>query len=329
MSATRHATRHATRLVTAALVLGSGTLGFLPLAHASTVTTLTPSQEAWYQPNPTCAQASGCVTPATAPAAPPAAVPLSPYPAGSLHVGFVGGQETARTYLALPVGTLTGTLAAATLDVPLDITQADGSQAPETAKLQACLFTEAITPADGSIAAPPKVSCYASAPVTYVAMPTPHLHADLAPLAKGLLSSAGIALVPDATKVAQTDAWRVVFSAHSRVDAAKTQPATVTLTLEDRPTELEPGFTLPDDTGLGPIAPPVGTGFAPAPAVEAPAVEPPAVVPPVAVDTTPVAQPTIITLGYAYPAVWLLPLVFLVLVPLTARALTKDLAPVG
>ena len=73
------------------------------------------------------------------------------------------------------------------------------------------------------------------------------------------------------------------------------------------------------------VAPPVGTGFAPAPTPELPVVEqPPAVVPPA---TVPVALPRTITVGYAYPAVWLLPLVFLVLVPAAARALTKDLAP--
>ena len=32
-----------------------------------------------------------------------------------------------------------------------------------------------------------------------------------------------------------------------------------------------------------------------------------------------------ITVGYAYPAVWLLPLVFLVLVPVATKALTRDL----
>ena len=40
----------------------------------------------------------------------------------------------------------------------------------------------------------------------------------------------------------------------------------------------------------------------------------------------PVALPRTVTVGYAYPGVWLLPLVFLVLVPAAARALTKDLA---
>jgi hypothetical protein len=318
--------RHATRLLTAALVVGSGMLGFLPLAHASTTTTMTPSQEAWYQPNPTCAQASGCLTPAALPVALPAGIPLSPYPSGTLHVGFVAGQETARTYLALPVGFVTGTLVGATLDIPLDTAQADGSQSPETSKIQACLFTDPITQADGSIAAPPQPSCDTSAPVSYVAEPTPHLHADLAPLTQSLLTTTGIALLPDATKVAQTDAWRVVFSAHSRDDVAKTPPATVTLTLEE-PSSEEPGpVTLPDqdDAGLGGIAPPIGTGFALAPTTEVQTAVPTTLQPSLPV-TTPAALPR--TIGYAYPQVWLLPLLVLVMVRLAGSALTRDLTP--
>ena len=34
-----------------------------------------------------------------------------------------------------------------------------------------------------------------------------------------------------------------------------------------------------------------------------------------------------VTVGYAYPAVWLLPLAFLLVVPMVAGALTRDLAP--
>ena len=45
------------------------------------------------------------------------------------------------------------------------------------------------------------------------------------------------------------------------------------------------------------------------------------------VNAIPMVTPRTITVGYAYPAVWLLPLVFLVLVPVAARALTRDLTP--
>lgn len=323
--------RRTARGVLALLATGSLALGFAPLAHASGETTsLTPSAEAWYQPNPTCGLPSSCVgagaLPVAPPVQPPATAPTSPFPARTMHIGFAAGQETARSYLALPTAGLSGTLTAATLDVPLDVAQADGSQSPETAKVQVCLVLDAISPADGSIDPPPAVSCGSSVPAVYVAAPTPHLHADLTPLGADLLDAGGIALLPDATKAAQTDAWRVVFSAHDRTDAAKTAPAAVSLTL-DVPEDVVPETT-PLDTGLPAVAPPVGTGFAPAPAPQLPVAgaQQPTVVPPAA---APVALPRTVTVGYAYPAVWLLPLAFLVLVPAAARALTKDLTAVG
>jgi hypothetical protein len=318
------------RLVTAAFVLGSASFAFMPVATAASDTKLSPSREAWFQPNPTCAQASGCLAPGNLPVAPPVAVPLSPYPAGTMHIGYTGGQETARSYLALPVDSVTGLVRSASLDIPLDVSTADGSQLPETAKIQACLFTGDITTADGSIAPPPAPSCDDSAPVAYVATPAPHLHADLAAVKQGLLTSSGIALLPDGTKVAPSDSWRVVFSAHTRSDAAKTAPASVVLTLEDgrphQPTDT-PTVALPDSNNPGlSVAPPVGTGFAPAPAVNPPAdIAPSQAAAPIV--TNPVAQPQTVTVGYAYPAVWLLPLAFLILIPAAARALTKDLAP--
>lgn len=319
--------RNVIRLVTAALVGGSAAVCFLPLAHAATTSVLTPTQEAWYQPNPTCGAPSGCVSSGSLPAQPPAAVPTSPYPAGTMHIGFTAGQETARSYLALPLSGVVDTITGASLNVPLDTAQASGSQAPETAKLQACLFTGALTPAEGSTAAPPKAECGASAPVAYVATPTPHLHADLEPLLDGLPTAAGIVLLPDATKAAPSDAWRVVFSARTRTDAAKTAPATVTLTLADKPVDGGPV----DEPVLPPSAeaPPIGTGFAPAPTPQLPE-QPgaqPEFAPPTTAGSQPVAQPRFVTVGYAYPTVWLLPLAFLVLVPAAAKALTKDLTP--
>lgn len=334
--------RRLLRAAAASAVLGTAGLGFLPVALADTSqTTLTPTAEAWYQPNPTCAQASGCVTPGALPAAPPAAVPLSPYPAGTLHVGYTGGAETARSYLALPVDSVTGTLRAATLTVPLDIAEADGSTQPDTAHLQACLVTSPITPADGSVAEPPKISCDTHAVVKYLATPAPHLEADLAPLLQGLLTTDGIVLLPDGDTVTETDAWRVVFSAHNRADAAKTAPATITLTLDTGTAEIPvntPPATYvppPTDTGFPVIQPAGGTGFAAAP--EAPAFQSPAInnTPAVAAPGPPAAQPATnpvaqilrLPFGAAYPAVWLLPIALLVLVPYVGRALLSDLTP--
>jgi hypothetical protein len=319
--------RVAVRLLTASLMTASLGLAFMPVARAAE-TSVVPTKEGWYQPNPTCAQPSGCLTTGSLPAAPPVEVPTSPYPAGTMHVGWASSAETARAYLAFPLDTLTGTLTGAELDVPLDTAPADGDQQSSTAKIQACLVTGDITEADGSIAPPPAITCGTHAEVKYVATPTPHLHADLAPLLLGLPSTSGIVLLPDATKSADTEAWRVVFSAHDRADAAKTPPATLTLTLADErvvSTPEAPAVDLPGvstDTGFA-AAP--NTGFAPAPAVDPPTLIAPVAPPVAAAPTVPTAQT--VRFGYAYPGVWLLPLAFLVLVPLATKALTKDLAP--
>lgn len=319
------------RLVTAALVAGSAAVGFVPVAHADSTTALTPATSAWYQPNPTCAQASGCVTTGSLPVPPPVDVPLSPYPAGTLHVGYASKAETARSYLGFPVSSVDGTVTAGTLDVPLDTTSADGSLRPDTAHVQACLVSAPITPTEGSISPPPLASCDAHATLAYVATPTPHLHADLAPLLDGLLTTSGIALLPDASAVGASDAWRVVFSTPGRADAAKTDPPVLRLSVTPSSSdEVVPQapVDVPSAAPMGSVGSPAISGSLPGtslPGVTAPQVQAPTVQ--VQPQTAPVALPRTITVGYAYPVVWLLPLVFLVLVPMAGRALTTDLTP--
>lgn len=323
--------RTAIRLVTATFVVGSAAIGFVPLAQADTTTTIAPTTEGWYQPNPSCAAPVGCLTPSGLPAPTPA---TSPYPARSLHVGYTAGQETARTYLALPTAGTTLSLTAGHLTVPLDTAAADGDSNSATAKLQVCLTFKPIVAVDGSVDAPPKTDCTASAAMTYVATPAPHFEADLASLLDRLIGATGLALLPDGTQAKPSDSWRVVFSAHDRTDAAKTAPASIALTMEDPPTAPSAegqGAPLPDSgtPDFTAVAPPVGTGFAPGPAVDAPVVTgpAPAVVPSTTTGPVTVTQPRLITVGYAYPAVWLLPLGFLLLIPTVARALTRDLTP--
>jgi hypothetical protein len=323
--------RAAVRLLTAGLVAGSTGLAFVPVAEAAD-TSIVPATEAWYQANPTCAQPSGCLTTGALPVPPPVELPTSPYPAGTMHVGWASSAETARSYLAFPIDTVTGTLTGAELDVPLDTATADGDQQSATAKIQVCLVTGEIVRVEGSISPPPAVSCAAHADVTYVATPTPHLHANLAPLLLGLPTTSGIALLPDATKSGPSDAWRVVFSAHDRADAAKTPPATLKLALADKTvvsTPEQPAVELPGpDPGTGfAAAPSTGGLVAPGPVLEAPAVTPP-VAPVVNAPVAALPAAQTVRFGYAYPGVWLLPLAFLILVPLAASALTKDLAPV-
>jgi len=305
-------------------------------AAATSTTVVRPIGEQWFQPNPSCAQPTGCLEPGSPP------VPLSPYPSGTLHVGYASGAETARTYLALPLSTITAEVTAATLDIPLDMAPADGSQRPETAHLQVCLFSGDLRAVEGSVDAPPPVSCDPRSLVAYVPLPSPHLYADLTPLLPRLLTSSGIAVLPQAGSVGSADAWRVVFSAHTRTGSAATPPAAVTLTLADvRPGPVTGPATPPtvDSTGgqaagspdgstttSSGSAPLSGTGFAQPPLTDA-SPGPTPIVATAGATTPTAARAQLATRGYSYPGVWLLPIALLVLVPTTARALTRDLTP--
>lgn len=336
------------RGLTAALVIGSAAFGFAPLAYGSTETSITPTVEAWYQPNPTCLLPTGCVTTGSLPVAPPVDLPslpaISPYPAGTLHVGVTGGMESARSYLRFPFEQLDGkAVTSATLEIPLDANPQNGTTMPESSKVAVCATSSSnIVVSEGTIDAPPPVDCTVSVVMKYVATPQPHLQATLGQIAADLPGITGLVLLPDAKTITQSDAWSVAFSAHNRADAAKTAPAKVTVSYEDGTTDSSTdGFGSSDggttDTpavenpGTGVVSNP-GTGFASVPEVIAPndTAVPPSVTSPTSdapAGTT--TQPQLVTVGYAYPAVWLLPLAFLVLVPVVARALTKDLSGEG
>ncbi len=342
-----------TARVTAALVLGTAGLGFLPLslvspASAASSVQAAPSSEAWYQLNPTCSTPAGCQAPPAAPAAPvpappaplpvavPTGVPTSPYPAGTLHVAVTAGTETARTVLGLPTD-VAGGVTAAQLSVPLDLDPADGSAMPETAKLLVCLTKAPVVSVEGSLDAPPTTDCGKTTPLAYVATPEPHLQADLAPLLSALPGATGLVLLPDRARLTPTEAWHVVFSTTGRGDSTKTGPAVLQVTPVDAPpsTEEQPP---PADAApaVGPVDVPLEASAPVADvepelggtAVALPVTEPglpdqPAAQLAPAANT--VALPESIRVGYAYPGVWLLPLALLVVVPLVGRALTADL----
>lgn len=341
-----------TARVTAALVLGTAGLGFLPLSSAASAASsvhAAPSSEAWYQLNPTCSTAAGCQAPPALPAAPvpvpapPAPLPVpapgtsaaSPYPAGTLHVAVSAGSETARTVLGLPAAVAGGVTAAA-LTVPLDVDPADGSAAPERAKVLVCLTKAPVVPVEGSFDPPPTTDCGATAPLTYAATPEPHLQADLGPLLTALPGATGLVLLPDRARLTPTEAWHVVFSATTRGDSTKTGPAVLQLTPVEAPAAVDDA---PVDAPAGAPADVALQGSAPlsaaepelgGPAVALPAQEP-ALADEPAAQLAPAAQtvalPETVRVGYAYPGVWLLPLALLVVVPLVGRALTADLTP--
>jgi len=344
--------------------------------------------QAWFQRDPSCATPLGC-----SPTAPPSS---NPFGAGTLHVAVTGGQESARSYLALTGLPAGATVTGGTLTVPLDtMTPGNGSTAPETSKVQVCTTIATVTAVEGSFDRPPQEDCSSHASAAYVATPAPHLQADLAPLA-GALSAPSVALVllPDGS-VAASDFWHVVFSATSRA-TPPTPPASVTLTLAggtpgavtpvmaatEPPSSSSPSPTAtpsptarpatqprpakvpsavattahvaPPVAGI-PVAPPpvdgsvVAAGAPPLP-VAAPSlpVAAPVVPQPLAAQTPPAAPaaagvpaaaeapqqpapaqaaPVAFTTGYAYPIIWLLPILFVAAVVAVGRMMTRDLTP--
>jgi hypothetical protein len=325
---------HVARLLTASLAVGGFMLSLNAAAASTPGLPAAPLIEAWYQPNPSCTSLVGCVTPNSLPAGAPTAAPTHPFPDGTLHIAASGTVETARSYLSFPLDSTGGTPTAATLDVPLDAATQDGDLRSSTAKIQACLAISAFGPVRGSLDAPPAIDCDVHADVLYVATPTPHLHADLRPLLAGASSTFEVVLLPDATKLSPTDMWRVVFSAHDRPDAAKTAPALLTVERPE-PTQQasEPPSQLPPEpVGDAPapvFAPPAGFSSLPGITAATPLGAPPTPQAAVAAPVAPLVPSGQVapsrTFGYAYPLVWLLPLALICLVPLVARALTKEL----
>ena len=314
---TRSRTRRAA--VVAALLFGLAAAAFGRASQETVVSSL----EAWYQPGPTSA------LPLPTPVALPAP---SPYPAGTLHVAWASSAETARSYLAFPVRGLR--LSAAELTVPLDVDPANGDAQSSTALVRACLATGELTKVEGATSEPPSVDCTSNTVLKYVATPAPHLVGDLAPLLVGLATSPGIALLPVEDQP-PSSTWRVTFSAHDRADDGKTPPASLRLTIDDEPTPT----TVAPVTGLGevPRKPLTESDLPPASTLDAPSLadEAPFEVPASTSTTTAPASARSVapagfvsrTVGYAYPGLWLLPLVLLVAVPLIARELTKNLEP--
>jgi hypothetical protein len=294
--------------------------------------------DAWYAASAACtASPTGCL---------PAAPPATAYPAKTLHAGAAAGQEESRTYItlnltALPAGT---SLTGGTLRLPVGSGQ-EGSLAPDTATLQACAVTGSIKDdVDGSTSAPPAVDCKrAAAPAKYVAAAgtVPEMFTvDLTAFATAWTSGAttqGIVLMPSAD-TAPGSTWHVTLSAHDRQVAAPMHISAIVSYASaagdfEAPDAFGDAVTTPTttDTGTG------STSFAAAPLApvapnQVPAALGPAT-PVVAPQTPPVApvqlqpQAAITVGGFAYPGVFLLPILLAVAGGWLARALTRDLQP--
>src|SRR5205823_10646462 len=137
-----------------------------------------------------------------------------PYPEDTLHVSVTAGQETARTYIAfyLPASNLTG----GTLTLPLDTSPSDGSVAPDTADLTACLVTHSFKPVRGSLETPPPANCHVSSPATYDAKHS-SFTVDLAAFVSHWTGgTAALAIVPSTTATQGNATWHTVFYATTK-----------------------------------------------------------------------------------------------------------------
>lgn len=273
-----------------------------------------PATEAWYATPPTCALPVGCGPTDSLP-------PVSRYPAGTLHVGLTGGAEDSRSYVRLGLDGFPSdaTVTGGSLTIPVAGSDA-GTLSPETAQVVACFVTSAVTDSEGTFATPPATDCSASAPAKYAPGPPATLTVDLAPFVSRWSqgdANNGIALVP-APGAGPGTTWHVAFA-----------KGTSTATIEYLPPVAEPTPSLeatpvPDDSG-GFGALPIGGDFTPAaPASVAAPIVAEAQRP---VGLAPVAS--VVGPGFAYPVVFVIPLLLLGLGGYLGWALTRPvLAPV-
>lgn len=332
--------RPVTRVLAASSIATVGALGPVVAAHAAGSGSITtaPSAEGWYQVAPVCALPTGCPLP-----------PASPYAPNTLHVGVALGGEESRTTLQLDLSAIPpgAKPAGGQLRLPVATGPRDGSRAPGTAKLRACLVAEPVEDVEGSFAAPPEADCEtASADAVFepaAGQAPAAFTVDLASLAEAWQTSAApgaLTLVPG--DVAPGDNWHVALSDRDRegegvariTAAVSFVSSVVDVTAQPPPfvpAPLDSGFSAPSFTPAEPgfaLPPPVAPEFEAAlPVPAGPAQQQAAPAPQAApAQAVPVAAGTFLDTGFRYPAVFLLPLAFALAVGWLGRALTRDLA---
>lgn len=321
-------------LTAAVILLLMTTFAPIPaLAEGATGTTNTgTSAEAWY------ATAGACEPPVDC--SPLAPAPATPYPEDTLHVGINGGKGTSATYLqldtsAVPLGSQ---ISGGTLTLPVDPEPKDGSVAPETAKLVACVVTEPIEDAEGSLAKPPKADCKAaSAPAQFKPGKKPTFTVDLAAFTAQWVDGgdAGLSIQPAPEAEQARATWHVTFWGKEN-KAPDAEPIGAQLVYVEGS----------DDSFLPPLDPapfdevpaPVDTGLAPAPLPDTePLAAPPPTGPPPAdsgepgaapeaePELAPQAAPPMRRVGYPQRVAFLFPLLLLAGFGVTGLVLTKKL----
>lgn len=294
---------------------------------ASRETTVGTTRESWYLVTPVPGDPPVAGLP-DAPAAPP----VSPYPAGTLHAGVTAGQEDSRSYIALDTGAAAGEdVVGGTLTLP--VAPDGGTRSPESAELRVCRAESAGDGGRGSTAPPPAAECTIGSPARYSAERNV-FEVDLGPLA-GFLDR-GLAIIPVAASTEST--WHVAF--HASDSEAPDAPSIEAVLLIDDDEVAAPVVTasppalestafasnIHPESAISVAAPDVGIGQPTGPSRVGPPRTPAAsgtVTP-----QTPRTAPIVVTGDdeFRYSVVFALPLLVLVGVPYFGYALT---GPVG
>lgn len=287
-----------------ALAAGFGALfGGAAAASGNQTATVPDSAEAWYAATPitTCTLPLGCS---------PTDSTVSPYPAGTLHIGVAAGRETARSYLQPDLGKLPAgaTATSGHMVLPVATAATDGTLRPASAELLACLATQPFTAgAAGSTEKPPAVDCLVSSHPTYDA-PKSRFDVDLTPFLAAWghgRAEDGIALIPSPSLVQPGDVWQVTIDGLGRPGPAHVRSTLSYVTT--RAHAANPASGAPVHGGTTSAAPPPP---APIPTAVAAGVAP--VAPPQVAGHAPpslaAVQPVAFRRGFQYPLVFLLPL---------------------
>jgi hypothetical protein len=274
---------------------------------------------AWFQPDPLCATPLGCgFIPLPA---------LSPYPKGTFHIGTAVGRQIARAFIGVQLGKATD-VRGGTLSIPLDTSTTDGSVNPQAAKVNVCVTYQAVTDLEGAFDGAPSANCLPAAHAVYVAKPVPHLSANLKRISSNLVGARGLALVP--ADAAPTTAWQLAFKLPTATTPAAQRPAMTLLVgavhqathgAGSHPSAVHHGSGSGQGSNNGDGVGALGSAPTLPPAVSV--VTPAETKPVIAPATTRAGR--FVDVGYQYPELWLLPIALLVLIPLTVRALTRDL----
>lgn len=304
------------RLAALAVAIIATPVGTVDAAE-STAPVLT---EAWFQ---ACPVAAGCA----------ALPPASTHPAETLHVGVSSGRETDRTYVELDLSRVPSgaALTGGSLVVPV-ADAASGTSDAEGAELMACLAPQKFEPERGSFAPAPPADCSVSTVARFAA------GAFRVPLGAFTgrwrdLGFAALALLPSPAAVKSDHSWHIAISSQGR---GQGEPMRASLShgtsepaafrgpgTEDRPA-AGPSLLADDAPGVAtePTLPLAGEPASGLPEPAAPEIA----LPPVRGGGFPAQAPARVPVGFAYPAVWLLPLALLVAGAILGRSLTRPVA---